>query len=386
MTKAGRLIQLSVAAVENVARRPGRHLAACAGLTLALMLLVAGIAINEGLRAENEAAIDAGPDVYATWDAFGRDGILPAEALEGLEALSGVGRVVPRVIGETSLGDEVGAVTGLPLQELGRAIDGAVDLEGRVPRAPNEVLLGVDLARSLGLQVGSTVALDGQILRLFKVSGLAAGASSLWSANCVVCDIAEAQAVFGLPDHVTDACIYTRDGYGELVAEALGRRDPRFRTQTKASMQERLAAKHSQRGGIFTVLFALAVAMATVSFAATAYQGSAPRKQEMGLLMAEGWSTPEILWMVSLESILVSLLVASGAFLGAYAWVEWLGGPFIAPFFLSDLGAFPVVDVPAVFTPMPLMFAFLVSLTATLAGSLPAAWRHTGSHPGGLLR
>jgi ABC-type lipoprotein release transport system permease subunit len=378
-----RHVNLAAAAAENVARRLGLHAAAAAGLVAGLALVLAAVAVGEGLKRESLASVAAGADLYCGWDAFGRAAPLPVVELARLGTLEGVERVVPRVVGQVPLGGELAVLVGVPLERLREE---PVPVEGELPDDPSEVLVGRELARALGLAPGATVALEAGEIRLFMVAGVAGSTASLWSAKAIVCDLAEAQRVFRDAAHVTDACLYVRAGYEELVADSIRRLDRRFRVQSRELVAAYVGRGATLREGLLTALFALALALAIPSYAVIARAGVSPRRREIGLLKTVGWSTADVLEMVAVEAVLVALASAALALLVALAWVDWLGAPLIGPLLVADLPAFPAMHVPSRFLPLPATLAFVFALTVTSAASIPAAWRTAVARPIEALR
>jgi ABC-type lipoprotein release transport system permease subunit len=379
----GKHKNLLFAAADNLAHNPAGYLVAASGLALGLTLLTCGLAIQAGLAAEARGAVQAGADVYCTWDVFGRDGPVPRDKLAELSEIEGVTRAVPRIIGRVPLSGELAIVVGVPLAELAGA---ELDVAGEVPRSPDQLLVGFELARATGLSPGRTVALESRAIRLFQVSGVVSSTSSLWSAKAIVCDLDEAALVFGEQDAVSDVCLYTRPGYQHLVAEAVARLDARFRVQTQELVERYVARGMTLRGGAFTALFALALALAIPSFCVMTYLGHSPRRREIGLLKAEGWATTDVLEVVTLENLIVSAIVASGSIVVAFAWVELLGAPLIAPFFLPELPLFPGMRIPARFWPLPLVLAFVFSVVVTMTGSIATTWRTAVARPVDVIR
>jgi ABC-type antimicrobial peptide transport system permease subunit len=202
----------------------------------------------------------------------------------------------------------------------------------------------------------------------------------------IVCDLAEAAKLFGEDGSVSDVCVYTRPGYEQSVAEAIQRIDPRYRVQTREFVRHYVLRGMTIREGAFTVLGALALALAIPVFALFTYLGYSPRRREIGLLKAEGWRTSDVLEMVALENVLVSVIAAGGSVLLAALWVVALRAPLIAPFFLPDLPAFPAMEIPARFLPLPVLLAVVFSLVVTMTGSLYSTWRTAATRPAEALR
>jgi ABC-type lipoprotein release transport system permease subunit len=369
-------------AADNVVGRARAYLFACAGLVAGLALLLSGVAVGEGLRSVALDAVDAGADLYVTWDRFGREAPLARGQLDALRGIEGVTAVTPRILGRTRLDERVVVVIGVPLERLQEE---DVPVLGRVPAAPNEVLLGAELARALDLRPGATIALEGDTLRLFEVSGIAQRRAALWSTNAVVLSLDEAALLFGEGEHVTDACVDVRPGYEGLVADAIGRLDRRFRVQTRSLVRAYVQRGISYRTGVFALLAAVALALSIPALVVTTWLGLAPRRREIALLMTDGWSVADVLELVALEGVLVALLSALAANALAVAWVGVLDAPGVAPFFVPGLGAFPASALHAEFLPLAPVLALAFSLTVVLVGSLPAAWRAASVRPAEVL-
>jgi ABC-type lipoprotein release transport system permease subunit len=378
-----RHLNLARLAFENVARNGGGYAVASAGLFATLVLFVAGVAISEGVKSQSLASVGEGADVYVSWDVFGRDAAVPRERVAELAKLDGVARAVPRIVGRAPLGDASALVIGVPFA----ALDGAaVPIEGAMPSSPAQVLIGCELARSLGLKPGAKVALDTGLLRLFEVAGVVDRSAALWSAKALVCDLAEAQELFSEREHVSDVCLYTRAGYAASVADAVQRLDPRFRVQTKSLVSAYVERGMRLREGIFSVLLAMLVAVAIPAYAITTWLGHAPRRREIALYEVEGFTTFDVLELVFLENLIVSFAVALASLFVALVFVRGFNAPLIAPFFLPDLPLFPRVSVPARFAPLPVVLAMALSVAATMTGSIWSTWRAAAARPSEVLR
>jgi ABC-type lipoprotein release transport system permease subunit len=380
---AARAWNLLLAAAENVARNGAGYAVAAAALVLGLTLLLCGVAIGEGLKSEALATVDAGADLYVTADLFGRDAAVAAARAQALAKIDGVVEVVPRVVGRVAVGDRIALVIGVPLARLAAR---KIALRGALPAAPDQVLLGCELARALGIAPGMRIALESDLLRLFVVSGVVEGGSSLWSAKAIVCDLDEAALLFGESERVSDLCLFVRAGYEARVADAIQRLDPRLRVQTRSLVAAWVERGMTLREGVFTLLFALMLALAIAAFAIVTWFGATPRRREVAVRKSEGWTTSDVLTLVAFENLLVAAAAAGLSLLLALIWVDWLRAPLIAPFFLPDLPLFPTIHVPSRFTPIPALLAFCFSLAVTMSGSILATWRTAVTRPAEVLR
>ncbi|MFT5052240.1 MAG: ABC-type lipoprotein release transport system permease subunit [Chlamydiales bacterium] len=374
---------LLAAAAENVACNARGYAVAAAGLILGLSLLLSGVAIGEGVKRAALDSVDAGADLYCSWDAFGRDTPIPVERVEQLRQIPGVVDVVPRIVGRAMLADEWAVLVGVPLDRLARH---RVPVEGALPRGPAEVLIGAELAQLSGYSAGDSITLTGHSVRVFRISGVVAASASLWSAKAIVCELEEAAILFGERERVSDACVYTRPGYEALAGEAIERIDDRFRVQTRSLVEGYVGRGTTLREGVFSALAALALVLAIPAFAVLTYLGKSPRRREIGLLKAEGWSTADVLEMVALENLIVSLFSAGSALAISLFWVRVLHAPWIGPLFIPELPAFPSMHIPSTFTPLPPLLALIFSITVTMTGSIYTTWRTAITRPVEALR
>jgi len=159
--------------------RPGRTLAGLAGIATALLLVLALKAIFAGMEGRLTAYINrSGADVIVAQRGVDTmhmtESALPEQAVAAIASLAGVEEAKPILYVATMvehgqargiaylIGDDSG---GAPIRLVG----------GRRPRS-GEILLDRGLARSLGVEVGSTVLALG---RSFRVSGEVEGLASI---------------------------------------------------------------------------------------------------------------------------------------------------------------------------------------------------------------
>ena len=159
--------------------RPGRTLAGLAGIATALLLVLALKAIFAGMEGRLTAYIDrSGADVIVAQRGVDTmhmtESALPEGVAAGVASVAGVGEARPILYVATML--ERGEARGIAYL-IGDDSGGAPIplVAGRRPRS-GEVLLDRGLARSLGVEAGSTVQALG---RTFRVSGEVEGLASI---------------------------------------------------------------------------------------------------------------------------------------------------------------------------------------------------------------
>src|SRR5262249_58447271 len=159
-------------------------------LVAVLTPFLTGLALARGIRDNAEASVRFGADLYVTGSQFGRSVPVPLSAIGEVRGLDGVTEVVPRIVGEVVLGknQEHAVLVGLPAE---RFPDAARCVAGRLPAnsGRNEVVVGPELARRLGLHVGSFIPpfyRNDHGERVSEVVGLFEADVSIWEGNLIL--------------------------------------------------------------------------------------------------------------------------------------------------------------------------------------------------------
>jgi ABC-type lipoprotein release transport system permease subunit len=207
-----------------------------------------------------------------------------------------------------------------------RLLDGvAARLEGR------QVLIGRTLAEQMGARAGAEIAVIGQGVDgslandLFTVAAVIDTPVDLVNRQAVVMTLAEAQALFMMPDEIHEVVIYARDASraGELAARLnaastlRGAEAVDWKTLAPAMVD---LLELVEVAWIFVLVLVLAAAAAGV--ANTMLMATFERTHEFGMLLALGTAPRRIVQMILLESL---ALGATGALLGTA-----LGGALVA--------------------------------------------------------
>ena len=383
---------------------PLRSATTVACVVAILLPYVAGLAVSQGLRDEAEDSIAFGADLYVVGRRLGRNVPVPIAAADAVRAIPGVLAVTPRIVGEIHLGiDEVSAVlVGVPAARLPAGT--VVEPPGRLfaADAANEFVVGSQLARRLGLVVGSKIPpfyRNDEGERVSTVVGIFRSDAAVWEANLVFASLSTAETVFAQKGLASSLLVETANGRRAEVKAAILRlssleaadEDARHgRLEPAVTSREDLAALLPRgilhREGIFGLHFLLAFAVGIPLVLLTTGVGLAERRRETGLLKAVGWQTDEVVVRSMSESLLLSIAGASISILLAFAWLRLLGGFGIAGVFLHGVDAAPGVEIPFRLAPVPALLAYAISFVVVMTGTIGSSWRASIAPPSEAMR
>ena len=211
-------------------------------------------------------------------------------------------------------------------------------VEGAMPTAPDEVLLGLNARNLLGVDTGDTMSIEG---RTFRVSGV------LWATggeedNAVImngptlAELTDAGTRINLIE-VTAADSREVDGIAAEIEQALPgaevstvKRSLEFNSQAASSLAK-IGAASSALMAVVAVFVVVLTMLAAVR----------ERQKEIGVLRAVGFLQKHIISLMFRESLLLSLVAAVlGVGLGV---LGALVGPKVAPGLSLDFRADPLV-------------------------------------------
>jgi ABC-type lipoprotein release transport system permease subunit len=372
-----------------VLRTPLRSLVTIGCLLVFLVPFLTGLAISKGVQREAEMSIRFGADLYVTGTMLDRNVPIPVALAKQIERIDGVREVIPRIIGGIVLGknSESAVLVGIPRDRFPSSI---TCIDGDLPTGSsmNELVVGTELARQLGLSVGTLLppfyhSSRGE--RVSKVVGLFKSEVSIWQARLVFTSLDTAASIFDQPGLVTDLLVYCDPGRQAAVRSrirelqpavaTLGGSNIRLESTAREDLESLLPAGLLHREGIFNLHFLLAFAVSIGVVLLTSGFGLSARRREIGILKATGWQTDEILFRSMVESVLLSVAAAALAIVFAHAWLAWFNGYWIAGVFLTGVNAMPSFKVPFQLAPVPALVCLLLSFLIVTAGTVYTSWR-----------
>ncbi len=388
-TRALKCKNLLFAALGDLIRHKGRS----AGVTLCLVAflcpLFTALAISEGLRFQAEISVKEGADFFISGDRYGANAPIPLDYYADLSGFSGVSRLMARVVARTYFAGRLVALVGVEpgILHFLRPL-----VQGEIPQAPGEVVLGQGIARAFDIHAGMPFSLGANPRKIFKVSGILSP-SCLWSSDLLVMDYRDANEFFRVQGSSTQLLIYTSPGSSPLDGKSLmglrtagATQTPYLRIMDRARALEILRTAFAHRGGIFILVYVIGAALAVQTCLITSGLGLRLTRREIGILKAIGWSTPEMLVKIGFEWLALSLTSVSVSILLSMALTKGLRGILIAQFFIAEVGLIPQVEIPSRFLLSHGLLGLATALSVTLSGGLLSAWRRAQRSPAELVR
>lgn len=380
---------LIFAALTELIRRRLRSAVATLCLAAILFPLVTALAISEGLRFQAEIGVNEGAAFYISKDLLGGDGPIPLSLLNPLRSISGVYGATPRVVGRTYFVDRLIAVVGLEEKSISHLKS---LVRGEIPKAPGEVLLGEEIARTFGIRQGMRFTVAANKGKLLTLTGTISP-SCLWGSDLMVMAFRDANEFFRIEGLATQLLIYAPPQAAPRIIRAVegqgGPSSPKhlvFQIKDRKRIREMLGSGYSHRGGIFSLLYIIGAALAIPAFLVTSGLGLREQHRELGVLRAIGWRRWEVMEKVTFENIFISLSAASISILLSMAWIKGFNGIFIAQFYVAEVGLIPHVDIPSRYLPSHGLFCLIIALSITMMGGLFSTWIRSLRSPMELMR
>lgn len=312
----------------NVMRRKLRSLLTAVAVAIAVAAVVSLVGVSTGFKRDFiEFYESVGIDILV----IGKGKLLNRPLDESLtpqiKAVDGVASVVPGLTDQTAFPEQDILFVPLNGLEPGTAIFDHMKVpEGRELKAGDykQVMLGVQIAKMLGKEVGDTIEID---LEEFEVVGLLDSANVIEKGQ-IIMPIKALQDIMGREGEVSGFSVIAKSG---TTASGLERilRDIEAIDPAKIDAQLATEAVENQPGvkmaiGMAWVTSAIAMVIGTLGMLNTMLMSLQERIGEIGLLRAVGWRKSRIARMILSESVLLSLLGGVFGVLAAFGLVELL--------------------------------------------------------------
>ena len=321
--------------LNNVRRRWGRKLLLVLGLTVGVATVVALMAITSTMKADVSTKLDeyganilivpkandlalsyGGVTVASAAYDVGELTVADLDLIKTIKNARNISVVAPKLLGAIPMSGQSVLVAGVRFPDELR-LKQWWDIEGEEPDAPDEALAGLRLARTLRLQPGQALEINGHA---FRLTGILAENGSQ-DDDILFIDLGAAQQVMNKPESVSlveVAALCTECPVEDMV-DQISDVLPQARV---TALRQAVTLRMETVGQLSR--FSMAVSAVVVTIGAlvvltTMLGAVTERRQEIGLFRALGFRQRHVMYIILGEAALVSLL---GGVLG---WLLGMG-------------------------------------------------------------
>ncbi len=266
-------------------------------------------------------------------------------------------------------------------------------IAGEGLRAPDGVVLGVELASALEAKIGDAITLLVQT-RSGSADAVDARVSGIYvhdqvedNRRMVIVPLELAQRVTHMPGRVTAFAVRVSErskieAVGRAIERKLSASDPPIEVLSWAALGPYLADVMKLQDRVLGVVMVVIFALLLTGVANTMLMSIFERTREVGTLMCLGMRRRRIVVLFVLEAVLLSVLAAGvGTVIGlaAIAITHSIGLPFFIPA-VGKIVVRPVIDATYVLVTVG------AALTSALLAALYPAWRASRMNPVDALR
>jgi len=362
--------------LSSLRRRKGKNAGLLLVYTLIIFFLASVMLFSQSLRQEAQTLLAGAPEIVLQRQVAGRHALIPAEYLEKISNIRG-------------LGHRAGRLWGYYYDPVFKA-NYTLMVPRDDPPPPGRAVIGAALARTRGLGQGFFFNIrsgSGEVFP-FEVSEVLHPESELVSADLMLVAEEDFRRFFDIPTGwYTDLVLGVRNSREvNTIARKLAALLPDTRPILREEILRSYDAVFSWRQGMVLVLLSGSL-LAFVIFAWDKASGlSGEEKKEIGVLKAVGWESGDILRMKFMEGAVISLTAFLLGYLLAYIHVFFSRATLFAPVLKGWSVLYPE------FHPLPhvdgLQVATLFFFTVfpyTVATIIPV-WRAAMTDPGEIIR
>jgi putative ABC transport system permease protein len=302
---------------KNLMRRPARTLLTAVGLAVSVGLIVALLAITNGVTRTARDVIHVGRADFGLFQRSATDltrSVLPERLQTEVDATPGVLDSARIVIHVTAIAGHDSVVAfGLDPAEF--VVARMVMTTGARARS-DEAMIGDGAQRLLGVAVGGEIVVE---QRHFRVAGIYHSGNRFVD-NGVTLPLGVLQRIRGRPDEVSTFGVQVVTAQRPRdVARAIERRIPGLTAVTEPGQVVRIDSSSRLIVSAGWALSALALIVGGIGVGNTMAMSVFERMREIGILRAIGWRRRQIAALILGEAIGISLLA-----LAAGLWLGWL--------------------------------------------------------------
>ena len=251
-------------------------------------------------------------------------------ALEPLDLTA----LLPSVDGPVVVSRESKRISARLIGALPEQYNRIVDLQGNLAEGRffglngGEAVIGVQLARDLGVHLGDRISLlsaEG-IVASATIAGIYDTGFGALDGTTVFVPLRDAQSLLQLGNAITGFAVKVRDVFSaEQIAENLRQQLP-FKIESWMTDNERTLSGLKAQNGSSQMIIAFTTISAGLAIAALMVISVSRKYREIGILKAMGASNGQILRIFALQGLILSVTGALIGTLASLALLGWLSG------------------------------------------------------------
>jgi ABC-type antimicrobial peptide transport system permease subunit len=244
-------------------------------------------------------------------------------------------------------------------------------VEGQPLQTNRQMMVGKQLAESMGMEVGDTFTVMDST---FRIVGIYETGAAFEESGAVI-TLRDAQRMSGRPRQVSMMGIKVRDPDRiEEVRDQLAASFPEIDISMSSDFAESIPDMERMDAMVGQMAF-MAMMLGALTMLNTMLMSVLERTQEIGVLRALGWRRRQVMGMIVKESLVLGI-------------IGGLAGLLLGMGFVALVGQIPVIGgmVTPTYGTELLIQAMVIALLAGTVGGLYPAWRATRMRPVEALR
>lgn len=235
-----------------------------------------------------------------------------------------IATVAPKLLGITPVNGKKAMISGVRFADELKIKKWWQIKQGAAPKSAGEVLLGGKAAQVFGLNVGETVDIKGQKL---KVAGIL-GRTGSQEDELIYVDLKTAQKLLGKPGEVglIEVAAWCKDCPIDDIVAQVSQKIPTAKVSAVRQAAEARDAVVSQFTMFSIILSTTMVLVAVLIVFTNVLSAVRERRREIGIFRAIGYRKSHVLFIILLESGLAGLVAGVAGYLAGY-----FGSSAIAP-------------------------------------------------------
>lgn len=300
---------------------------------------------------------------------------LDTSVIEQIRKIEGIEIISPILVAQLPNPgkDRIDLVYGVEMSHIA-ALKPSWELEGAVPEAADEILMGSEVASHHGIRPGATLEYP-NINAAFKVAGIVKKTGSQDDAF-IYMPISRAQEIFRKPSGATAVGIKVRDPRSlQKITDALSEKVPGIQIVTMSQVVNSISNLAASGKVISLSIAFIAVFISAVGVMNSILMAVFERTQEIGMMRAIGASRSDIFKIIVKETTLLTL---SGGVAGIL--VSAVGSRGIETFVREFMPYVPGGNVVG-FEPSLALASLAFTFVIGIASGLYPAWKASKINP-----